>query len=148
MGACRALWLLHLLLHVLTASGPLGARSGTRASGATVSIALSLCLLTRSCITCLQDAATAVESLVVDGSGSDGSARISVDRVDVDRRVAMAAHKLLNESGVTAGPAGAAAMHALSGGEGESVRATLGLSGTSDVVVVSTDGELTDSRGR
>lgn len=96
----------------------------------------------------LQDAATAVESLVVDGSGSDGSARISVDRVDVDRRVAMAAHKLLNESGVTAGPAGAAAMHALSGGEGESVRATLGLSGTSDVVVVSTDGELTDSRGR
>jgi hypothetical protein len=39
-------------------------------------------------------------------------------------------------------------MHALSGGEGESVRATLGLSGTSDVVVVSTDGELTDSRGR
>ena len=69
----------------------------------------------------LQDAATAVESLVVDGSGSDGSARISVDRADVDRRVAMAAHKLLNESGVTAGPAGVAAlagaMHALSGGE-------------------------------
>ena len=84
----------------------------------------------------------------MDGSGSDGSARISVDRVDVDRRVAMAAHKLLNESGVTAGPAGAAAMHALSGGEGESVRATLGLSGTSDVVVVSTDGELADSGGR
>lgn len=99
----------------------------------------------------LQDAATAVESLVVDGSGSDGSARISVDRADVDRRVAMAAHKLLSESGVTAGPAGAAAlagaMHALSGGEGESVRATLGLSGTSDVVVVSTDGELADSGG-
>ena len=41
----------------------------------------------------------------------------------------------------------AGAMHALSGGEGESVRATLGLSGTSDVVVVSTDGELADSGG-
>ena len=81
----------------------------------------------------------------MDGSGSDGSARISVDRADVDRRVAMAAHKLLSESGVTAGPAGAGA---LAGGEGESVRATLGLSGTSDVVVVSTDGELTDAGGR
>jgi len=71
--------------------------------------------------------------------------------VAVSDAQAMAAHKLLNESGVTAGPAGAAAlagaMHTLLGGEGENVCATLGLPGTSDVVVVSTDGELTDSGG-
>jgi hypothetical protein len=36
------------------------------------------------------DGAAAVESLVVDGSGSDGSARISVDRAAVDRRIASA----------------------------------------------------------
>jgi hypothetical protein len=35
-------------------------------------------------------AGAAVESFVVEGSGSDGSARISVDRADVDRRVASA----------------------------------------------------------
>lgn len=71
--------------------------------------------------------------------------------VAVSDAQAMAAHKLLNESEVTAGPAGAAAlagaMHTLSGGEGESVRATLGLSGTSDVVVVSADGALASSGG-
>ena len=37
-----------------------------------------------------QDAATAVESLVVDGYGDDGSARIAIDRAGVDRRVARA----------------------------------------------------------
>ena len=47
----------------------------------------------------------------------------------------------------TTAPALAGAMHTLSGGEGESVRATLGLPGTSDVVVVSTDGELASSGG-
>lgn len=36
------------------------------------------------------DVATAVESCVVDGSGSDGSARIAVDRADVDHRIASA----------------------------------------------------------
>jgi diaminopropionate ammonia-lyase len=58
---------------------------------------------------------------------------------------------MLNESGVSAGPAGAAAlagaMHALSGGQGGTVRATLGLPGTSAVVVVSTDGELARAGG-
>lgn len=51
---------------------------------------------------------------------------------------------MLNESGVSAGPAGAAA---LSGGQGGTVRATLGLPGTSAVVVVSTDGELARAGG-
>lgn len=37
-----------------------------------------------------QDVAAAVESLVVDGYGDDGSAHIAVDRIGVDRRVASA----------------------------------------------------------
>jgi threonine synthase len=45
---------------------------------------------------------------------------LSATAVAVSDALAMAAHKLLNESGVTVGPAGAAAladaMHALSGG--------------------------------